>query len=107
MKIYSPSYKRADGVKTHLIIPEVIYCVHEFEADQYRAKKLKIEVMPDELRGNLARVRNYILDNYIKREGVMIDDDIHDAFTRGEYVEKDKEVEVIGEEGNSLKVKAV
>jgi len=38
---------------------------------------------------------------------VMIDDEMHDAFTRGEYVEKDKEVEVIGEEGNSLKVKAV
>jgi len=38
---------------------------------------------------------------------VMIDDQMHDAFTRGEYVEKDKDVEVIGQEGNSLKVKSV
>lgn len=77
--IYSPSYKRCDGVKTHLILPEVIYCVHEFEADDYKKKGFKVEVLPDSLKGNIARVRNYILDNFINDKGVIIDDDIEDV----------------------------
>ena len=74
MEIYSPSYKRATGVKTHLLIPDVIYCVHEFEKDSY--KDFNIVVMPDDLRGNIARVRNWIKDNLIKDKGLIIDDDI-------------------------------
>lgn len=76
MKIYSPSYKRANGVKTHKIIPEIIYCVHEFEAEKYKNKGYNIEVMPDSIKGNIARVRNYMLENYIKDKGLIIDDDI-------------------------------
>ena len=38
---------------------------------------------------------------------VMIDDNVYDAFTRGDYIPKDVEVEVISEEGTSLKVKEV
>ncbi|MFY0653262.1 MAG: nodulation protein NfeD [Cyclobacteriaceae bacterium] len=38
---------------------------------------------------------------------VMIDGEIYDAFTRGNYIEKDTEVEVISDEGTSLKVKTV
>lgn len=74
MKIYAPSYKRSKGVKTHKILPEVIYCVHQFEAEQY--KDFNIEILPDDIRGNIARVRNYIKDNLIKDEGLIIDDDI-------------------------------
>ena len=37
----------------------------------------------------------------------MIDGEIYDAYTRGNYIEKDAEVEVISDEGTSLKVKAV
>jgi len=76
MKIYSPSYKRANGVKTHKIIPEIIYCVHEFEAEEYKEKGYNIEIMPDSLKGNIARVRNYMLETYIKDKGLIIDDDI-------------------------------
>lgn len=36
---------------------------------------------------------------------VMIDDHVYDAFTRGEYIEKDSKVIVIDEEGTSLKVR--
>jgi membrane-bound serine protease (ClpP class) len=36
---------------------------------------------------------------------VIIDGQIYDAYTRGEYIEKDESVEVISEEGSSLKVK--
>lgn len=38
---------------------------------------------------------------------VMIEGSIYDAITRGGYVEKDTEIEVVGEEGVSLKVKTV
>ena len=76
MKIFAPSFKRANGVKTHNIIEDVIYCVHEFEAEEYKALGYNIEVMPDKVKGNIARVRNYILDNFIKDKGLIIDDDI-------------------------------
>ncbi|MBL7870390.1 MAG: nodulation protein NfeD [Cyclobacteriaceae bacterium] len=38
---------------------------------------------------------------------VMIDDQIYDAFTRGDFVEKGEPIEVIGTEGVTLKVKKV
>jgi len=38
---------------------------------------------------------------------IMIDDEILDASTRGDYIEINKNIEVIGEEGTSLKVKAI
>lgn len=36
---------------------------------------------------------------------IMVDGELMDAFTRGEYIEKDKKVEVIDESGTTLKVK--
>jgi membrane-bound serine protease (ClpP class) len=38
---------------------------------------------------------------------VLIDGKIYDAYTRGDYIEKGEIVEVISEEGPSLKVKIV
>lgn len=38
---------------------------------------------------------------------IMIDDEIFDAYTRGNYIEKDVHIEVISEEGTSLKVKQI
>ncbi|MBI1769273.1 MAG: nodulation protein NfeD [Bacteroidetes bacterium] len=38
---------------------------------------------------------------------VMIDENVYDAFTRGEYIQKGEAVEVIGTEGITLKVKSV
>jgi membrane-bound serine protease (ClpP class) len=38
---------------------------------------------------------------------ISIDGEIYDAYTRGNYVEKGTEVEVISDEGTSLKVKEV
>jgi hypothetical protein len=94
MKIYSPSYKRAKGVKTHRILPDVIYCVHEFEAEEYIKLGYNVEVMPDSIRGNIARVRNYILDNYIKDIGVIVDDDI-EAIKRWDIKEgKPKQIKI-------------
>ena len=81
MKIYAPSYKRCNGVKTHKLIENVIYCVAEFEADQYKKKGYNVQVIPDKVQGNISRVRNYIVDQYIKKEGLIVDDDI-EAFKR-------------------------
>ncbi len=36
---------------------------------------------------------------------VLIDDVLYDAYTRGDYIQRDEEVIVIGEEGTSLKVR--
>lgn len=38
---------------------------------------------------------------------IFVDGELKDAFTRGEFIEKDKEVEVIDESGTSLKVKEI
>ena len=38
---------------------------------------------------------------------IFIDGELKDAFTRGEFIEKDKEVEVIDESGTSLRVKEI
>tara|TARA_B110000902_G_scaffold81540_1_gene96763 strand:+ start:358 stop:1098 length:741 start_codon:yes stop_codon:yes gene_type:complete len=76
MQVYSPSYKRSDGVKTHKLIPNVIYCVAEFEAEKYLKKGYNVITMPDKVQGNISRVRNWMLDNVIKEKGIIIDDDI-------------------------------
>ena len=76
MNIYSPSYKRSEGVKTHKLIPDVIYCVAEFEEKTYKDKGYNVVTMPDEVQGNISRVRNWMLDNVIKNKGLIIDDDI-------------------------------
>jgi hypothetical protein len=81
-RIVCPSYKRAGRVGTRKVFPEAILAVHEFEADRYRDKQGgEIAVMPDALRGNMARVRNWILDNFGSDPLIMVDDDI-DTFTR-------------------------
>jgi membrane-bound serine protease (ClpP class) len=36
---------------------------------------------------------------------VIIDDVLYDAYTRGDYIQKDEEIIVVGEEGTSLKVR--
>jgi len=76
MKIFSPSYKRSEGVKTHLLIPDVIYCVAENEKKDYLKHGYNIETMPNEVNGNIARVRNYMLKHFVKDKGIIIDDDI-------------------------------
>ncbi len=76
--IYSPSYKRAGDVKIREWFKSVILVVHEFEADEYREKEGgKILVVPDSLRGNIASVRNFILEEGFRQSDwvVMMDDD--------------------------------
>ena len=76
MKIISPSYKRAKTVKTHKLIENINYAVHEFEADEYRKEGFEVIVLPDSTRGNIPNVRNWLLDQNIRNEILFIDDDI-------------------------------
>jgi hypothetical protein len=76
MKIYSPSYKRADSVITQKYIPDCIYVVADFEADKYLANGHKCWVVPDSAQGSVAKIRNYILDNADTDKIVMLDDDL-------------------------------
>ncbi|PIB37491.1 serine protease [Reichenbachiella sp. 5M10] len=83
-----------------------------------QSKVFQRVALPDVMKASAGYTSNFKKESFIGRQGVsytilrpsgkvMIDGDIHDAFSRGEYIEKGSPVEVIGEEGNSLKVKEV
>jgi len=94
MRIIAPSYKRVKGVLTHLVLPEVSYAVHEFEADEYKAAGYQVIVIPDELKGNIARVRNWIKRMaWQEGEFVIIDDDIASF----QYWQDSKAVKLVGD----------
>ena len=77
MKIFIPSYKRVGRVKTRETIGGGVLAVHEFEAEEYKkGEGGELLIIPDKLRGNIAKVRNYIIDNANDDEIVMMDDDI-------------------------------
>lgn len=81
MIIVSPSYKRAGKVKVRELFPEAVLCVHKFEAEEYKKKEGgDILVMPDSVSGNMAKVRNYMLEWAYKQSDwvLMVDDDVRD-----------------------------
>ena len=75
--ILSPSYKRANICKTHKYITDVFYIVSENEKDDYLKIHKNVIGVPNEVQGNISRVRNYILDNYNEKNIVMLDDDFN------------------------------
>lgn len=72
------SYKRAGDVLTIGLGLKCNLWVHEFEADEY--KKLygdMVKILPDSLRGNLPKVKNYILEAEKDNDAILfLDDDI-------------------------------
>ena len=47
-----------------------------------------------------------IVESILRPSGrIKIDDEVYDAYTRGEYLDKGEKIEVIAAEGTSLKVK--
>lgn len=75
-EIYSPSYRRADLVITHHLLPRLTYVVAESEAEDYRKRGLRVWAVPDKVQGNVARIRNYILDQAPTKRLMLVDDDI-------------------------------
>jgi len=77
----------------------------------------KVALM-DQMTKDLGFTSNFKKENFTGKKGIaytvlrpsgkiLIDGELYDAFTRGNYIEKDTEVEVISDEGTSLKVKAI
>tara|TARA_R110000824_G_scaffold190282_4_gene371784 strand:+ start:2743 stop:3513 length:771 start_codon:yes stop_codon:yes gene_type:complete len=61
--IFCPSTGRSKTATTHRYLSETVYVVAECEAEAYRATGKTVMECPDEVQGNPARVRNWILDN--------------------------------------------
>lgn len=79
-RLYCPTYRRPHDVRTVAIFgADLTLCVHECEAAAYRESYPNNEqlVMPDAVKGNMARVRNYIRDRARGEWFVMMDDDIN------------------------------
>jgi hypothetical protein len=78
ISINIPTYKRSKTCLTYKYLPSAIFWVHEFEVEEYKNTNpdMKIRVLPDDLRGNVAKVRNYILNNTQDDDvSVQMDDD--------------------------------
>lgn len=78
-RVLCPSYRRAGKVRSFdLFGDSLVFCVHEFEADEYRDAYpgSEILVLPDETRRNMGKVRNYIRDNSGADRYLMVDDDM-------------------------------
>lgn len=79
MKIafFAPSYKRPEKSITQTIYPFVKLVVKESEAAEYIENGNDIIVCPDEIQGNISRVRNWIKDNLMQDNDaiIMVDDD--------------------------------
>jgi glycosyltransferase involved in cell wall biosynthesis len=78
MKVIIPSYKRPDRVYAATYLPEAYICIAEDEFEAYKANygSNRLIVMPPGVQGNIARVRNWILNNVDNDEIVMMDDDV-------------------------------
>lgn len=86
------SYKRAGNVLTLSLLPHANVWVHEFEVKEYQEAypEANIIILPDDLQGNVAKVKNYILN--LKKDSdvnVMLDDDI---FSFGYYEKVERKV---------------
>lgn len=76
---FAPSYKRPEKSMTQKKFPFVKLVVSESEYEEYKKNGNDVVSCPDEVQGNLCRVRNYILDFYEDYYDciVLMDDDIH------------------------------
>lgn len=82
-----PSIGRADALKGYHYFPSARYVVPQSQAAAYLKKvaKSRLVVIPDEADGNIARKRNWILQN-LPRPLLMIDDDVARlVMTEGRY----------------------
>ena len=82
ISVNTPSYKRASSVKTLAYLPFCKVWVDESEAEEYRKNYPDAEIVacPTGVQGNVARIRNYILEKEFEKGAdvvVLLDDDLH------------------------------
>lgn len=77
VKYFAPSYKRSEKSITQIKYPFVKLVVSERESEEYLKNGNNIIICPNEVQGNVCRVRNWILDNLYEDADciVIIDDD--------------------------------
>ena len=73
-----PSYKRPERITTLELFPDAKVFVAENEVEDYRKANPDADfvIVPNEVQGNVCRVRNYILDMFKDSAVVMLDDDM-------------------------------
>lgn len=74
--VHIQSYKRSNDVKSLDLYADAFIWVHEFEAEEYKKNYKNVKVLSDDLRGNLPKVKNFILDAYPNDINVFLDDDM-------------------------------
>lgn len=82
IQIYVPSYKRAGKTITDRWLKDCVLVVNESEKKEYKLKHKghRIVAAPDSVKGNMAKVRNFILQQAFEKDKVdvcvMMDDDV-------------------------------
>ena len=74
--IFCPSFGRAKTATTQKYLPSSTYVVAESEEAAYQEAGCVTVSCPDEVQGNPARVRNWIMDNAEAPHLLIMDDDI-------------------------------
>lgn len=100
ISINVPTYRRAGMCDTFRLLPSADFWIHKFEVEEYRKAypKMRTMVLPDRIKGNVARVRNYILDKTVGDDvSVQIDDDTsHLLYFEGKKkINVKKEAEIV------------
>jgi hypothetical protein len=77
ISFFAPSYKRPEKSITQTLYPFIKLVVKESEADEYINNGNDIVICPNEVQGNISRVRNWIKDNLMNDNDaiIMVDDD--------------------------------
>lgn len=75
VKFFAPSYKRPSKSDTQKNYPFVKLVVKESEAEEYKKNGNDILTVPDEVQGNVCRVKNYILKTLFDADCVVLMDD--------------------------------
>ncbi len=74
IEILSPSYRRAGTSTTQDYLPACTYVVAQSEKRAYERAGRRVIAVPNNVQGNVCRVRNYILENF--NPVLLLDDDI-------------------------------
>ena len=75
IRFFAPSYRRPERSITQLTYPFVTLIVAESEREAYEQAGNRVEACPDEIQGNVCRVRNWIIRNNADADCVVIIDD--------------------------------
>lgn len=90
---FVPSFKRPVRCKTQENYPIVKLVVRESDKEEYIKSGNDIVVVPDSAQGNVCRIKNYILDNFLdggEYDAVVIMDDDHKWISRWNGIKRER-----------------